>query len=188
MPSLRQELEERDAADLAAILEQDPDRADGELAAMWQAVLDRRDPVEILGNAVLWCSQAVLAGAAAECVRLIVGRVRKEHLAPMTALLETVERCSRGRVALEDVWDATQVAKSHVEDAVTEAVVEAGAAAGARQAGFDDEAINSAGCAVMAVIEIGGEGMRDSVVEILARRIPSPTVAAFHAAHAARWS
>lgn len=164
------------------------DRADGELAAMWQAVLDKRDPVEILGNGVLWCSQQVLAGAVAECVRLIVGRVRKKHLESMTALLETVERYSRGRVALEDVWDATQVAKSHVDDVVTEAIVEAGAAAGAGQAGIDDEALNSAGSAVMAVIEIGGEAMRDSVVEILERRIPSPTVAVFHAAHAARWS
>ena len=38
----------------------------------------------------------------------------------------------------------------------------------------------------MEVIDTGGEVMCDRIVEIM-RRIPCPTVSAFHAAHAARY-
>lgn len=82
---------------------------------------------------------------------------------------------------------AESEAKSHNVDAVTEAVVNAAEAAGDNVLGFDDEALNSAGCAATEVIDTGGEAMRDQIVEIMRRRIPCPTVALFHSAHAARY-
>jgi hypothetical protein len=62
---------------------------------------------------------------------------------------------------------------------VTEAVVNAAEAAGDNVRGFDDEALNSAGCAVIEVIDTAGEAMRDRIVAIMRRRIPAPTVALF---------
>lgn len=151
-----------------------------------QHVLRGSDPTEILANVVLWCSLQILAGAVGECVRLIIDRVRKRR-EQMTTTLDTIERYSRGVATLEEVWDRTQAAKNYVIDAVTEAVVEAGESAGSNMAGFDDGALDSARRAVTTVIEVGGESMRDSIVEILRRRISPPTVGAFHAAHAERY-
>jgi hypothetical protein len=68
---------------------------------------------------------------------------------------------------------------------VTEAVVNAAEAAGDNVLGFDDEAVNSAGCAAMEVIDTGGEVMRDRIVEIMHRHIPCPTVSGFRAARGA---
>ena len=90
-------------------------------------------------------------------------------------------------MTIEQLWDAMQDAKSHVDDAITEAVIDAAGAAGGNMAGFDDEALDSAGRAVLAAIDVGGEAMRDTVVAVLVRRLPVPTLAALHAAHAARY-
>jgi len=159
-----------------------------ELTTLWHDVLGRRDPVEIVGHANLWCSRAVIAGAVAECVRMILDRVPGKHRAQMTATLDTIERYSRGDASLVDVWRAESEAKSHIADAVTEAVVNAAEAAGDEVLGFDDEALNSAGCATMEVIDTGGEVMRDRIVEIMRRRVPCPTVSALLAAHTERYA
>ncbi|MEO8844606.1 MAG: hypothetical protein ABI704_23690 [Kofleriaceae bacterium] len=188
MPTLDEDLETRESADLAAVLHKAPDRANTELAAMWHEVLRRRDPVEIVGNAILWCSRAVIAGAVGECVRMILDHVPRMHHAQMTAMLDTIEHHSRGDASLVDVWDARSAARIHVVDSVTEAFLNAAEAAGDNVLGFDDEALNSAGTALMGVIESGGEVMRDQIVEIMRRRIPCPTVLAFHDAHAARYA
>jgi hypothetical protein len=177
-----------EAADYLALLREAPDKANAGLAAMWRDVLERRDPVEIVGHAILWCSRAVIAGAVGECVRMILDRVPRKHRAEMTATLDTIERYSREDATLVDVWRAKSEAKSHIVDSVTEAVVKAAEAAGNGFLGFDDEALNSAGCAAMEVIDTGGEAMRDQIVEIMRRRIPCPTVALFHSAHAARYA
>jgi hypothetical protein len=177
-----------EAADYLALLREPPDKANAGLAAMWHGVIDRRDPVEIVGHAILWCSRAVIAGAVGECVRMILDRVPRKHFAEMTAVLDTIERYSRGDATLVDVWNAKSEAKSHIVDEVTEAVVNAAEAAGNGFLGFDDEALNSAGCAAMEVIDTGGEAMRDQIVEIMRRRIRCPTVALFHSAHAARYA
>jgi hypothetical protein len=181
---LREELEERDAADIAAMLE--GDRPDDALAAMWRAVLDRRDPVEIVGHAVLWCTRPVLAGAVAECVRLVVDRARRKLQPRLAAVLDLLDRHAAGTATLEDVWDERSEVDPLVEDAPSTAVLQALEAAGDRTIGVDDEALNSAGEAVMRVIAIAGEPARDTVIAILARRLPPPTVAAFDAAYAWR--
>ncbi|MFT3694135.1 MAG: hypothetical protein QM831_13405 [Kofleriaceae bacterium] len=186
IPTLDDDLEEREAADYAAILREPAESANTALARTWQAILDRRDPIEILGHAILWCSRPVIAGAVGECVHLILDRVPNKHRAPMIALLDTLERHARGDASLLDVWEAKSQAKFHLED-VTEAFVDAADAAGDNVRGFDDEALVYAGRAVTAVLEIGGEIMRDRIVEILRQRITPPTVSAFHDAYAERY-
>lgn len=184
MGSLREVLEDRDSTDLVAML--DGDQPDADLASMWQGVLERRDPVEVLGNAVLWCLQPIIAGAVAECVRLVVDRVRPSSRPRLVATLDLLERHARGHATLEQVWDERSAIAELVEDAPSTAILQATEAAGDRTLGIDDEALNSAGEAVTRVIAIVGEPVRDAVIAILARRFPIPTVAALEAAHAAR--
>jgi hypothetical protein len=178
--SLREELEERDAAEIAAMLE--GDRPDAALATMWSAVLDRRDPVEILGHAALWCARPVLVGAVAECVRLVVDRARKKLQPRLVAVLDLLDRHARGMATSAEAFNAECEVQRLVEDAPSTAVLQAAEAAG-EAVGYDDEALCSAGEAVMAVIAIAGESVRDTVIEILARHLPPPTVAAFDATH-----
>src|SRR5450432_1255030 len=104
MPTLDEDLEMIEAADYVALLREAPEKANAELAAMWRDVLGRRDPVEIIGNAILWCSRAAITGAVAECVSMILDRVPREHRAQMTSTLDTLERHSRGEASLFDVW------------------------------------------------------------------------------------
>lgn len=162
--------------------------ANAKLAELWRDVLERRDPVEVVGHAILWCSRAVIAGAVAECVRRIVDRVPSRHRAQMVSTLDTIERYARGDATLEEVWRSKSEAKSHIVDAVTEAVLNAAESAGDNVLGFDDEALNSAGRAATEVIDTGGEAMRERIIEIMRHRIPVPTVAMFHSAHVARYA
>ena len=182
--SLREVLVDRDSSDLVAIL--DGPQPDADLAAMWDQVVGRRDPVEILGNAVLWCPQPMLAGAVAECVRLVIDRAPRGARARLVATLDLLARHARGEASLEDVWDERSAIADLVEDSPSTAVLQAAEAAGDRTRGIDDEALSSAGEAVTRVIAIAGEPVRDAVIAILVRRFGVPTVAALEAAHAAR--
>ena len=184
MASLRDELLDREADDVVAILEGDPERIDRDLAAMWNACVREGDHYRLIGTAILWCSQQTIALAVCRCVRTVVGRGPAEA----HAALDVTEKWARGEATLKEVWRAQRAVAdlAYRGDAIAEAVAEAAESAGDDELGFDDEALRSAAEAVSAVLRIRGDAARPAIVDEFRQTIPPPTLAAFEMAHAAR--
>ncbi len=189
MSTLREELEEWEWDEIAALLDQPEERANEQLAAMWVDRLDTRDTAQILGFARLWSPIEVVATASCRCARLVVERTSRRAGKDAIAAIETTERWARGETTLEDVWEAGQRASGAAfeGDAVAEIAADVAGSAGQNQAGFDDEALDAADRSVTAVIGILGEPGLVKVMEILRDAFAAPSVARLREAHAVRW-
>lgn len=186
MPTLHDDLIEREADDLIALLEGDPTRADAELAAMWESWLRGGDFYQMLG-AILWCDLRVIALVASRFVRLALPKRPKPAL---VAALDATERWARGEATLKEVWDAQPAVKAlaYGGDFTAEAATEVTGVAGQGFVGFDDEALRSAGDAMRITLGLVGEAARAQLVALFRELVPIPTVAVFRSAHAARWA
>lgn len=186
MPTLQDDLIEREADDLVALLDGDPARADTELAEMWESWLRGADFNQLLG-AILWCDLRVLALVASRFVRLALP---KRPQPAILAALETTERWACGDATLQDVWDAQPGVKAlaYGGDMLAEAAAEVTGVAGQGFIGFDDEAVRSASDAMRITLGLVGDEARTRLVELFRALVPVPTVAAFRSAHAARWA
>jgi hypothetical protein len=186
MPSLHDDLIEREAGDLVALIDGDPARADDELAAMWDGWLRGGDFNQLLAS-ILWCDLRVIALVASRFVRLVLPKRPKPAI---VAALDTTERWARGEATLEEVWGSQPAVKAlaYDGDVVAEAAAEVTGVAGQGFVGFDDEAVRSAADAMRIALGLVGEKARAQLVVLFRELVPVPTVAAFRSAHAARWA
>ena len=62
MPTLHEDLIEREVDDLAPLFEGDAASGDAALAATWDACLSEGNIYRIVGTAILWCDLPTIAG------------------------------------------------------------------------------------------------------------------------------
>jgi hypothetical protein len=187
MPTLQEDLIEREVDELWPLFEGDAATGNGSLAAMWDACLREWNINRIVAIAILWCDRQTIARLASRFVSTTIATRAGPNV--VTALA-TVERWANGDATLTDVSHAkhTLRSRSALNDDVAQIAVRVTSAAGDDALGFDDNAIHAAADAIESTLKLAGASSREVLRGLFRELIPTPTLERFRAAHLARWT